>query len=249
MRIESKEMFSVIMPAYRAQETIGRAIESVLSQTDTNLELIVINDCSTDQTSEIAKNFARQDSRVIVIDLPKNKGVAVARNVGIETARGDFIAFLDADDAWVSNKLEKQRPLLDQGNVIVCSDYYSVSGKKRKLITLPPGELTFSRLLIANFIGNLSGVYNLKALGRKFYQAPIGHEDYAMWLDIAQQGKIAGVRTPLAVKYNHPGSVASNKLCAAIWTWKIQGSHLSWRVDRRVIFFTVYIWTSLLKRL
>ena len=241
-------MFSVIMPAYRSQETIGRAIESVLSQTDANLELIVINDCSPDQTSEVAKSFARQDPRVIVIDLPKNKGVAGARNVGIETARGDYIAFLDADDAWEPSKLETQRPLLDQGNVIVCSEYYSVTEGNRKRITLPGGRLTYSRLLMANFVGNLSGVYNLNALGRKFFQAPIGHEDYAMWLDIARQGKIAGIRVPLAVKYNQPGSVASNKLRAAIWTWKIQGSHLRWRIDRRVKYFAVYIWTGLFKR-
>lgn len=236
------------MPAYCAQKTIGRAIKSVLAQTDENLELIVINDCSSDQTSKVAKSFARQDRRVIVVDLPKNKGVAGARNVGIDRARGDYIAFLDADDAWEPKKLEIQRPLLEQGNAIVCSEYYSVTGDNWKRITLPGGELTYSRLLMANFVGNLSGVYNLKALAKKFFQAPIGHEDYAMWLDIARQGKIAGIRVPLAVKYNQPGSVASNKLRAAIWTWKIQGFHLKWRIDRRVQYFAVYIWTGLFKR-
>lgn len=241
-------MFSVIMPAYRAQETIGRAIESVLSQTDVNLELIVINDCSPDQTSEVAKSFARQDPRVIVIDLPKNRGVAEARNVGIETAKGFYIAFLDADDAWEPNKLETQRPLLDQGNVIVCGEYDSVNGDRRKRIALPRGELTYSRLLMANFVGNLTGAYNLNALGRKFFQAPIGHEDYAMWLEIARHGKIAGLRELLAVKYNQPGSVASNKLRAAIWTWRIQGSHLKWRLDRRFLYFAVYVWVGLFRR-
>lgn len=241
-------MFSVVMPAYRAEKTIGRAIESVLSQTDANLELIVINDCSPDRTLEVAQSYERHDLRVIVINLSKNKGVAGARNVGIEAAKGDYISFLDADDAWMPNKLEVQRSLLELGNVIVCGEYESVTGTKRKRITLPCGNLSYSRLLMANFVGNLTGVYNRRVLGRKFFQSPIGHEDYAMWLEIARHGKIAGIRAPLAVKYNQPGSVASNKLRAAIWTWKIQGSHLGWRFDRRVRYFAVYIWTGLFKR-
>ena len=99
-------MISVIIPTYNRAGTILRSVESVLNQTEKDLELIVVDDCSTDNTIEILKQI--DDKRLSVIKLEKNSGACHARNVGIENAKGDFIAFQDSDDEWKPNKLERQ---------------------------------------------------------------------------------------------------------------------------------------------
>lgn len=241
-------MFSIIMPAYNAESTLTHAIDSVLSQSDPNWELIVINDGSTDTTVDIGDRYAALDSRIQCINSSENRGVAIARNVGIDVAKGDYIAFLDADDIWYPEKLEKQKPLLDQGYGIVCSEYTVVDSKSRRRVLLPEGELDYERLLKFNFIGNLTGVYSVRASGVKYNQSPIGHEDYEMWLNIAKNEKIAAVREPLAEKHNMDTSLSSNKIKAAMWTWKIQGRQLGWRLDKRAINFIAYIRNGLTNR-
>ena len=105
-------MVSVIIPTYNREKTILRAVSSVLNQTYGDLELIVVDDCSTDKTEEIVKSI--EDSRVIFVKLEKNSGACVARNTGIAMARGEYIAFQDSDDEWLSNKLEKQLEYLNK---------------------------------------------------------------------------------------------------------------------------------------
>lgn len=101
-------LISIIMAAYNAEKTIEQAINSVLSQTYTNFELLVVNDCSTDRTAELVKSIAAKDSRVRLISNVKNNGVSYTRKHGLEEAKGSWIAILDSDDAWAPEKLEKQ---------------------------------------------------------------------------------------------------------------------------------------------
>ena len=101
-------LVSVIMPAYNVEKLISDSIESVLSQTYTNFELIVIDDCSKDQTVKVVESLILKDHRIKLVKNIKNKGVAETRNVGLDQAKGNVVAFLDSDDRWVENKLEKQ---------------------------------------------------------------------------------------------------------------------------------------------
>ena len=101
-------LISIIMAAYNAEKTIEQAINSVLSQTCTNFELLVVNDCSADRTAELVKSIAAKDSRVRLISNVKNSGVSYTRKHGLEEAKGSWIAILDSDDAWAPEKLEKQ---------------------------------------------------------------------------------------------------------------------------------------------
>lgn len=102
------DLVSIIMPAYNAEKYIEEAIQSVLKQTYTNWELIIVNDCSTDKTEQIIKKYQEQDQRIRLCSLIKNKGVANARNTAIKNAVGRYLAFLDSDDMWLPEKLEKQ---------------------------------------------------------------------------------------------------------------------------------------------
>ncbi len=101
-------LISIIMAAYNAENTIEKAVMSVIAQTYTQFELIIINDCSTDKTLSIIKKFEAFDKRIFLINNPYNRGVSDTRRYGLEKARGEWIAILDSDDAWAADKLEKQ---------------------------------------------------------------------------------------------------------------------------------------------
>lgn len=118
-----RPLVSVIMPAYNAEKYIAEAISSVLSQSYTNWQLLILDDCSTDHTAEIAEYFEKADTRIRVLRNPRNMGVAKTRNRGIDMAKGEWVALLDSDDRWHDDKLEKQLVVADSSDadIIYCS--------------------------------------------------------------------------------------------------------------------------------
>jgi len=106
------DLISVIMPAYQAANTLERSVRSVISQSWTNWELLLLVDAASDQTELIAKNMASEDHRIRLIVSSQNRGVVRTRNLGIRLAKGNFIAFCDSDDFWITDKLENQMQLL-----------------------------------------------------------------------------------------------------------------------------------------
>lgn len=102
------DLVSIIMPSYNTAKYISAAIESILNQTYENWELIIVDDCSTDNTDEILTEYAKKDSRIRYYKNEKNSGAAVARNRALRQAKGKWVAFLDSDDLWEKDKLEKQ---------------------------------------------------------------------------------------------------------------------------------------------
>src|SRR5690554_7062338 len=121
---------SIIMPAFNAENYIARSIQSVLNQTYKDFELIIINDKSTDNTISIVNDFERKDQRIKVIDLKENQGVAQARNHGIKASTGRFIAFLDSDDLWHSDKLSKQIHFMLENNYAFSYTAYEIIDHK-----------------------------------------------------------------------------------------------------------------------
>ena len=109
-----EELVSIIMPSYNTGKFIGETINSVIDQTYINWELIIVDDCSSDNTDEIIKNI--KDSRIVYLKNEKNMGAAVSRNRALREAKGKWIAFLDSDDLWKENKLEKQIKFMKDNN-------------------------------------------------------------------------------------------------------------------------------------
>jgi hypothetical protein len=180
-------LVSVIMPAYNAEATIARSIESVLAQTLTQFELIVVDDRSSDGTARLVDRHAQADTRILLHRLPANGGVAAARNAGIARARGRYVAFLDSDDWWHPRKLELQiaQMLASSAQLSYCA-YQRVHPDGRVLSTIvPPATVTHADMLRSNFIGNLTGVYEC-SLGPASFQK-IGHEDYVFWLQMVRR--------------------------------------------------------------
>ena len=223
MMQEDFGLISIIMAAYNTEKTIEQAINSVSSQTYTNFELLVVNDCSKDRTVELVKDIVAKDSRVRLISNVKNSGVSYTRKHGLEEAKGDWIAILDSDDAWEPEKLEKQIVLQRRTNadlLFTGSAFMDSEGHPIDWCLHAPKEVTYRQLLKQNVLSNSSALVR-KELYAKYYAIGDGmHEDFAIWLSILKEGKKAyGVDEPLLIYRIAKSSKSGNKVKAASMNW------------------------------
>jgi len=189
------ELVSVITPCYNTERFISQCIESVIRQTYNNWEMIIVDDCSKDKSAEIIKQYCKKDSRIKYYKTEKPSGSpAMPRNIAIKRAKGRFIAFLDADDIWLEDKLEKQLPFFEQENVaVVFSGYEKMNeeGKRSNRVVIRKRKVVdYKDLLKTDDVGNTTAVYDTKKVG-KVYNINIHHEDYALWLAILKKGFVA----------------------------------------------------------
>lgn len=222
-------LVSIITPAYNCRTVLSYAVSSVAGQTYCNWEHIIVDDASDDGTRALIREYCEQDERIRPVYIDINGGVANARNRGILEARGKYIAFLDSDDFWRANKLEKQIEYMERtGSVFVFSDYDVVDRSGKFLFSEICGKqrLGYTDLLRLNRIGCLTVV--VKSDIMKMVGMPdTGHEDYATWLDILRvhvthADKVEGV---LASYRKMKGSVSANKFKSLKWNWRIYRRH------------------------
>ena len=215
---------SVIIPAFNAEKFIIKTIESVLDQTFKDFEILIINDGSTDKTSEIVKSTYHLESRVKVCDLVVNAGVANARNVGVRKAVGKFISFCDSDDTWRQDKLDLQLQLFSnlaigvRDKLLIGSNVDEIDAngnllKSRKTIDVTTVEQIFTR----NYL-TLSSIFCLKSSLEEFPFRNIKHEDYDLWIRMIGNG-YSFICHPAALTYYriHDRSLSSNKLKSVVW--------------------------------
>ncbi len=244
-------MVSVIMPAHQAQQYIEAAIRSVMAQTVTDWELLVIDDGSTDGTAAIVSRLAREDRRVRLLSNRENLGAAESRNRGIQYSRGSYLAFLDGDDLWEPRKLEIQLAALEISGAGLCCTSYGIidgAGNPSKKDYLVPQRVTFSRLLRENIMGCSTVVLRRDALGA--HRFPVGylHEDYGLWLQLLKAGVTAvGCRQVLAQWRSRPGSRSGNKGKSAAGRWKIYRAHLRLPLYKAAFYFASYALLGLRK--
>jgi glycosyltransferase involved in cell wall biosynthesis len=238
------------MPVYNGQKTLAQAIESVLRQEYEDWELLIVNDASTDETLPIAVQYAAMDKRVRVLSLKDNSGVGSARNRALEAARGQYVAFLDADDAWDAKKLKVQVDFIREADCgIVYSSYRLMddSGHVLGKIVEAPEQVTYKSLLRSNSIGCLTALVDVTKTG--FFRMPdLGHEDYACWLGLLSKGaKACGMPEPLASYRLSRSSVSGNKLKSFTWVWKIYRKHLSMGFGEALFRNIAYFFSAVLK--
>ena len=242
---------SVIMPAFNAEKYIEQAIKSVLDQTYSNLELIVINDCSSDKTEEIIDKFVLQDKRVKKYNNSSNLGVSKTRNFGISIAEHDLIAFLDSDDIWKSNKLQKQIEIINNNSdfnlVFTGSQFINQDGEKLDYILNVPEKISYKELLKQNVI-SCSSVLAQKSLFDEIKMPSDDmHEDFATWLSILKKYDYAyGINEPLLIYRISSNSKSSNKIKAAKMTYKVY-KYIGLNIFERLYYFTQYSIRSLTK--
>lgn len=207
---------SVIMPAYNSEKFIGQAIDSVIKQTYPNWELLIVDDASTDSTSEIVEKLKSSEKRLLFLQNSKNCGTQHARNKAIEVATGRFIAFLDADDLWLHEKLEIQLKTLQKRNLAGCFSSYELINEEgdsvnKEIKALP--ELTYQKLLKANYVGNLTGIYDSEKIGKVFCPDIAKRQDWALWLEVIKRGgPLKGIQKNLAKYRLRKDSISNNKM-------------------------------------
>ena len=212
-----KGLVSVIMPTYNTGILLISSINSILKQTYSDLELIVVDDCSSDkETKNILEEFSLKDNRIKVILLDSNHGPSHARNIAIDEASGQYIAFCDSDDRWAEDKLEKQIELMATKQCsLCCSSYYICDIHQTiKGINIPPKHITFNLMKRDNKIGCTTAIYDTIKLGKKFYMPNLyKSEDWGLFLQIIMECKdcYAYTEKPLAFYCLRDKSLSSNK--------------------------------------
>ena len=213
--MSNKGLVSVIMPAYNSEAFITESIRSVINQTYENWELLVVDDASEDSTSTIIRKFSKADDRIRFFENSSNFGTHYTRNKGIKAAQGEFIAFLDADDLWKPEKLEKQLKILSEENIAACFSSYDLISEDgthlhKKVLALP--ILHYKKLLKANYVGNLTGIYSTKSLGKIYCPEILKRQDWALWLKVIEKGgPMKGIQESLAIYRVRKGSISTNK--------------------------------------
>nr|AXL96474.1 glycosyltransferase [Providencia alcalifaciens] len=244
---ENNKLVSIIMPCYNSERFIVESINSVLDQSYKFFELIIVNDASTDNSVNLISSY--KDSRIVLINLEKNEGVSSARNKGLSIAKGDYIAFIDSDDIWISNKLEKQIELLNKDWDVICSNYSTFNLNGLINTRYAPEIITYKDMLRSCFIGNLTGIYHAKKIG-KFYQKNVGSEDYLMWLSVLKKAEKAYcIQEPLAKYRIHETSLSSNKIKSINWQWNIYRKELKLNFIQSFYYLCCYIFHALKKRI
>lgn len=215
---------SVVMTVYNAEKYLRDTIESVLRQTEKNFELIIVNDCSTDSSEEIVKEYLT-DSRIRYFKNEKNMKVSKTRNFGVSKARADYVAFIDSDDIWLDNKLEKQLAHMKKMNAKICYSGYgflSDDGKMQNRVFNVPEKINFRRLLKQNVITPSASIFAKELLVKYPFYADAVHEDFVAFLQMLKNEKICayGINDPLILYRLTANSKSRNKIKSALMTLK-----------------------------
>ena len=244
MEENNRPLVSVIMPAYNAARFVEAAVRSVLAQTVTDWELLVLDDGSSDETVSIVAALAEQDGRIRLLPNEANMGVARTRNRGFDLCRGAYVALLDSDDVWHPEKLEKQLALARQtGAQLIYSSYAIVDsrGNMAKPTYVVPETVDFPALLKENVIGCSTVLLDGTLLETYRFQTDFYHEDYVLWLQMLRDGHLAaGCTEPLVDWRFLENSRSFDKRKSARNRWRIYRDYLHLSLVRSVCCFAAY---------
>lgn len=245
-------LVSIIMPAYNSQRFIGETIQSVLEQTYQDWELLITDDCSTDEVELVVASYAKLDSRVKYFKLKENSGPAVARNNSIANAKGRFLAFLDSDDLWVPEKLKTQLDFMHAEKCDFTYTYYQrikEDGVRYNYINECPDSLNYNQLLKNTAISTLTVVVDRMKYKEVLMKKGWGYDDYVLWLDLLKQGgKAVCIPKPLAFYRVVESSVSSKKVRATKWVWRILREHENINVVKSSYYISCFCINAFLKR-
>ncbi len=243
-------LVSIITPSYNSLRFIEDSVRSVLNQTYTNFELIIVDDCSKDNSWSLIQELVKQDNRIQTYQLQQNSGAAMARNFGIQKANGKYLAFLDSDDLWDEKKLEKQVNFMESNNYNFSFTNYRMieeNGNILNKIVECPQIIDYKELLKNTTIGCLTVMLNIEKLG-KVNMPNLQPEDTALWLKVLRNNEKAYCIQETLASYRVVGnSASSNKLKVAKKMWivyrkseKIGKLKSSW-------YFVNYAWNAVKK--
>ena len=246
-------LVSIIMPVYNSERFLEDAIRSVINQIYLNWELWLIDDNSSDNSKQIISNFTAIDKRIKSILLTVNSGAAIARNTAITRSEGKYIAFLDADDIWLPEKLLNQINFMEMNERSFTFTSYAImdeNGKDLKRTIAAPETVRYKQLLKNNTIGCLTAVYNSEKLGKMLMPEIRKRQDYGLWLNILKKGVIGyGLQETLAMYRTGDTSLSNKKTNVLKYNWILlrKHQHLSFFVS--LYYFIFFLFNKTLKYL
>lgn len=243
-------LVSIITPSYNSALLIVPTIKSVISQSIGNWEMIIVDDCSCDNSVEVIRSFADQDPRIKLIQLAENSGAAVARNTAIEAAKGRYIAFLDSDDAWLPNKLEKQVAFMQENSYPFTFAAYDKVNESDEIFghVGVPDKVTYSDLLKSCSIGCLTAMYDTEFFGKVYMPLIRKRQDLGLWLKLLKKTKYAyGLNETLGFYKVRKDSISANKKSAALFTWRLYRDIEKLSLPKASYYFSHYAVRGLLR--
>lgn len=213
------DLVSIIMPSYNTGKYICDSIDSVIAQTYTNWELIIIDDCSPDNSNEIIESY--KEPRIRLLKNERNSGAAISRNYGLREAKGRYIAFIDSDDTWVKDKLEKQIKFIKENEyAFVYADYrICLNGVWENVIRTAPNKINKRKIYNYCYFSTITVMYDVEKVGLIQIEDLKKNNDYAMWIQALS--KVDAFRQPECLSYyiKHDDSVSGGS------KWKLIKYH------------------------
>lgn len=231
----TQKLVSIITPTYNCAKFIARTLDSVQAQTYQNWEMIIVDDRSQDNTKEIVEEYSKNDARIQYHLLDENSGAAVARTTAMKLAKGAYMAFLDSDDIWLPEKLEKQIAWMEEnGYAFSCTAYEQIDeedvllGKKIKTIK----KTSYNRLLLDCPVGNSTVMYNVEKMGKFEVPNIRKRNDDALWLQMLKKEKYIWGMPDVLMHYRIRKNSLSNK--------KLQLIKYHWYLYRKIEHLNVF---------
>jgi teichuronic acid biosynthesis glycosyltransferase TuaG len=248
-----QNLVSIITPSYNSARFISETIESVLAQTYQNWEMLITDDCSSDNSIELIGSFTERDSRIKLFRVEKNIGAAEARNVSLSHARGKYIAFLDSDDLWCPEKLKRQTTYMQENSFAFTMTAYETMSENGYLLNRKidvPERLTYKQYLRNTVIGCLTVVIDRELTGDFRMTNIRSSHDMALWLEIMKRGfDVYGLKESLSVYRLVSTSNTAKKKEAAKDVWKVYRKIEKLSVFSASYNFLGYTINAILKRM
>lgn len=244
---------SIITPVYNSENFLELTLNCVISQEYTNWEMLIVDDKSTDDSIKIIEKYARKDTRIKLIRLKKNSGAAIARNVALKNAKGNFIAFLDSDDLWEKDKLEKQINFMLEHNYYFTYTFYSVISENGEPISKNlyfPSKVSYNDLLKTCSIGCLTVIINKEFFCDISMPLIKKGQDYALWLKLLKQVNYAYCYEEVLARYRIVNnSLSRNKFYKLKSQWNIYSNLEKLPLHKSLYYVIHYLYNGIKKNL
>ena len=247
------DLVSIVVPVYNAEKFLERTIESVLAQTYTSWELLLIDDCSTDTSRDIMKRY--ENDKIHCFYCEKNSGPANARNIGIDHAKGNYLAYVDSGDMWEPQKLEKQMAFMKAGDYAFTFTSYEFADEdanRSGVVSHAPARVDYQSLLKSSTIAPSAIIFDRSRISNELMKMPLGveREDYAALFRILRQGIVAyGLDEILTIYCRHTGAHSGNKWKAVLGKWQLYREMEGFSVPKSLYYLVVNTWAAVRRRI
>lgn len=246
-------LVSIITSSYNSEQYIARLIESVIAQTYTNWELLITDDCSTDNSRDVIMEYVNKDKRIRLFTQGKNAGAGITRNESIKHAKGRYIAFCDDDDWWLPEKLQLQLDYMTKNNVSMCYSSYYTCDEEANVTGLVVAfkRITYRHILLDDSIGFLTCIIDTKAIGKVYMPSMRRRQDWAYKIELLKRAKEAhGLIQPLAYYSIRNGSLSHNKFSLVKFNLRVYREILGYSAVRAwLVFLFAFFPCYVLKKL